>query len=98
MYIKIYQYVIYIYTCVLVFFRACYNKKQTLKTRQIRRLESVLRLGSQASILSEYLKDFAAEQEHHIRYRTEVLKVAWLQKRPNGMKETRWGCMFLHGL
>jgi len=28
-----------------------------------------------ASVLSEYLKDFAAEQEHHIRYRTEVLKV-----------------------
>ena len=29
----------------------------------------------EASVLSEYLQEFAAEQQDHIRYNTEVLKV-----------------------
>ena len=54
-----------------------------------KRLEST-RHGK-ASILSEYLKDFAAEQQHHIRYQTEVLKVSWLKT--NNENINKWMTM-----
>eukprot|EP00435_Cladocopium_sp_Y103_P044276 s2514_g12.t1 len=48
-------------------------REESLRTRPVTERSKVL--FPHASVLSEYLQEFAAEQQDHIHYNTEVLKV-----------------------